>query len=349
MIERTRGNLLEADVEALVNTVNTVGVMGKGIALQFKKAFPGNFKVYKKACDGNELEPGKMLVVETGEIPGRAKYIINFPTKRHWRGKSKMEDIESGLRALVEEVRNLQIKSIAVPPLGCGNGGLRWSEVLPRIEAAFEPLTEVRVLVFEPAGSPPPKEMINRTKRPEMTPGRAAVLCLMNRYSVPGYPYRLAMLEIQKLSYFMQAAGQDLRLNFQKHHYGPYAHNLQKVLERIDGHFIQGYGDGGSAPETPIALLADAADEAETFLHENEDAQKRFDKVSALIEGFETPYGMELLSTVHWVATVECPKARDEIDDAIREVHAWNPRKRQLMQPAHIKAAWNHLRQKNWL
>lgn len=347
MIEKTRGNLLEADVEALVNTVNTVGVMGKGIALQFKKAFPENFKVYKKACDAKELEPGQMLVVETGELIGTAKYVINFPTKRHWRGKSKMEDIESGLAALVDEVRNRKIKSIAVPPLGCGNGGLRWSEVLPRIEQAFDALPEVRVLVFEPAGSPKPRKMINRTTRPDMTPGRAAVLCLMNRYSVPGYPYRLAMLEIQKLAYFMQVAGQELKLQFQKHHYGPYAHNLQKVLERIDGHFIEGYGDGSSAPDTPITLLADAANEAEEFLHSSEDVQKRFDDVSALIEGFETPYGMELLSTVHWVAT-ECPEARTDVDAAIGEVHAWNARKRQMMQPGHIHAAWNRLRQYSW-
>ena len=210
-------------------------------------------------------------------------------------------------------------------------------------------LPDVRVLVFEPAGAPTPRKMINRTTRPDMTPGRAAVLCLMNRYSVPGYPYRLAMLEIQKLAYFMQAAGQELKLQFQKHHYGPYAHNLQKVLERIDGHFIEGYGDGSSAPDTPLTLLADAADEAEAFLHASQDAQKRFNDVSTLIEGFETPYGMELLSTVHWVATVECPEARTDVNAAIREVHAWNPRKQQLMQPGHIHAAWNRLRQHGWI
>lgn len=351
MIERTRGNLLEADVEALVNTVNTVGVMGKGIALQFKKAFPENFKAYKKACDTDELQPGKMLVVETHELPGVAKYIINFPTKRHWRGKSKMEDIESGLTALVDEVRNYQIKSIAVPPLGCGNGGLRWSEVLPRIEVAFESVPDVRVLVFEPAGAPAPRKMLDRTKRPEMTPGRAAVLCLMNRYSVPGYVYRLSMLEIQKLAYFMQEAGQGLKLNFTKHYYGPYADNLRKVLERIDGHFIEGYGDGvgTNSPETPITLLADAAEEAETFLHGNEEAQQHFDEVASLIEGYETPYGMELLSSVHWVAKVECPEARNDVNAAIREVHAWNPRKRQLMQSVHIRAAWDTLHKKSWL
>lgn len=350
MIEKTTGNLLEADVEALINTVNTVGVMGKGIALQFKKAFPENFKAYKKACDAKELEPGQMLVVETHELPGTAKYIINFPTKRHWRGKSKMEDIDSGLVALVQEIKKRNITSVAVPPLGCGNGGLRWSEVFPRIEAAFAGLPDVRVLVFEPAGAPSPRKMLNRTERPNMTPGRAAVLCLMNRYSVPGYVYRLSMLEIQKLAYFMQVSGQALRLKFQKHHYGPYADNLRKVLERIDGHYIEGYGDGDgtNSPETPITLLADAADEAESFLEKDEETQERFAQVSKLIEGFETPYGMELLATVHWVAS-ENPKAREDVSEAVRDVHAWNARKRDLMQPAHIETAWNVLRKNDWL
>lgn len=262
-----------------------------------------------------------------------------------------MEDIESGLEALVAEVRDRGIKSIAVPPLGCGNGGLKWSEVLPRIERAFAFLPDVQVLVFEPSGAPAPRKMIDRTKRPAMTPGRAAVLCLMNRYSVSGYIYRLSMIEIQKLAYFMQAAGQPLRLNFVKHYYGPYADNLRKVLEKIDGHFIEGYGDGDgtNSPETPITLLADAADEAEAFLQKDEETQSRFDQVSKLIEGFETPYGMELLATVHWVATQECAAARSDVDIAIREVHNWNPRKRQIMQPAHIVSAWSILNQKNWL
>jgi len=232
MIERTRGNLLEADAEALVNTVNTVGVMGKGIALQFKKAFPENFKAYRKACDAKELQPGTMLVVESRELTGNPRFIINFPTKRHWRGKSKMEDIESGLAALVEEIQNRGIQSVAVPPLGCGNGGLCWSDVLPRIESAFAELPGIRVLVYDPAGAPLLHGMMDRTKRPKMTDGRAAVLCLMNRYLVPGYMYRLSMLEVQKLAYFMQVAGQDLKLRFQKHHYGPYADNLRKVMEQ---------------------------------------------------------------------------------------------------------------------
>lgn len=349
MIELTRGNLLEADTEAIVNTVNTVGVMGKGIALQFKKAFPENFRIYEKACAKKEVVPGKMLVVDNRELTG-PRYIINFPTKRHWRGKSKMEDIESGLRALVQEVKTRDINSIALPPLGCGNGGLRWSEVLPRITAAFAELPNVRVLVFEPAGAPSPRRIIDRTKRPNMTISRAAVLCLMNRYLVPGYPYRLSMLEIQKLAYFMQTAGETLKLNFQKHHYGPYADNLRKSLVHMEGHFIEGYGDGvgTNAPDTPITLLADAADEAEEFVKHDAETQRRFQAVADLIEGYETPYGMELLSTVHWVVTKELGPDNATLDNIVAQVNAWNTRKSQLMTRPHLEAAWSTLERKHW-
>jgi uncharacterized protein YwgA len=193
--------------------------------------------------------------------------------------------------------------------------------------------------------------MIDRTTRPKMTSGRAAVLCLMNRYLVPGYPYRLSMLEIQKLAYFMQSAGAELRLKFQKHHYGPYADNLRKVLERIDGHFIEGYGDGvgTNSPETPITLLADAAAEAEAYLKYDAEMQKRFDAVSDLIEGYETPYGMELLSTVHWVVSKEMEAAEATVDQVVSCVCAWNARKSRVMTSPHIAAAWSTLQRKHWI
>lgn len=142
-----------ADAEALVNTVNCVGYMGKGVALQFKKAFPGNFAAYQKACRAQQVQPGRMFVFETGSMLN-PRYIINFPTKRHWRGKSRYADIEAGLCALVSEVRNLAIRSIALPPLGCGLGGLDWKRVRPMIEAAFAGAPDVRVMLFAPAGAP---------------------------------------------------------------------------------------------------------------------------------------------------------------------------------------------------
>lgn len=184
-----------------------------------------------------------------------------------------------------------------------------------------------------------------------MTAGRAAVLCLMSRYLVPGYIYRLSMLEIQKLAYFMQSAGQALKLNFEKSHFGPYADNLRIVLEKIDGHFIEGYGDGvgTNKPETPITLLADAASEAEDYLASQDEVQERFSLVADLIEGYETPYGMELLSSVHWVATRENPAACSDPEVATKEVQAWNQRKYKLLQPEHIRAAWQTLHEKGWL
>ena len=147
-----------------------------------------------------------MHVVDLGEF-ARPRYVINFPTKRHWRAKSNPSDIDAGLLALVEEVSRRGIRSLAVPPLGCGNGGLRWQDVRPRIEAAFAALPAVDVLLFPPGETPAPEAMPDRTKRPKMTAGRAALLGVMSRYQVPGYEYRLSLLETQKLAYFLQGAG----------------------------------------------------------------------------------------------------------------------------------------------
>ena len=150
MIELRRGNILSADVEALVNPVNCVGVMGKGLALELKRAFPEVFRVYQRACRAGEMRPGHMHVVETGNATG-PRLVIHFPTKRDWRDDSRIDDIESGLKALVSEVSRRHLRSIAVPALGCGLGGLDWEAVRPLIEKALAPLDSLKALVFEPA------------------------------------------------------------------------------------------------------------------------------------------------------------------------------------------------------
>ena len=253
MIETVRGNILQADAEALVNTVNCVGVMGRGIALQFKKEFPENFEAYKSACDRKELQPGRMLVVTLNQMQP-PRYIINFPTKRHWRGKSRIEDIESGLASLVKEVRERHIQSIAIPPLGCGLGGLDWGVVRPMIEQAFEPLADVGVLLYEPAGAPAAEKMATTKDTPNMTVGRASLLGLMRRYLSAVMDPQISLLEIHKLMYFMQEAGEPLSLRFAKGHYGPYAENLRHVLNLIEGHFISGYGDAEDDPTRQIEM-----------------------------------------------------------------------------------------------
>ena len=166
MIKHTSGNLLESDAEALVNTVNCVGVMGKGIALQFKQAFSENFKAYAKACKAGEVRTGNMFIFGTGNM-FNPKYIVNFPTKRHWKAKSRLDDIESGLADLIIQVEKLKITSIAIPPLGAGLGGLRWRDVRQKIYDAFEDHS-VQVLLYEPKGSPKADKIKISTKKPNM-------------------------------------------------------------------------------------------------------------------------------------------------------------------------------------
>jgi len=341
MITYRHGNLLQSDAEALVNTVNCVGVMGKGIALQFKQAFPANFNAYQKACKAEAVQPGKMLVVDTGNMIN-PRWIINFPTKTHWRAPSQISYIEQGLADLVRVIRENHIQSIALPPLGCGNGGLDWQQVQPLIEAALADLPDVEVLIYPPQQPPAADSMPVATQPPKMTRARALFIKLIEQYCLPGY--RLSLLEIQKLSYFLQVAGEPLKLDFKAHFYGPYAENLNHVLQRIEGHFIRGYGDRSKDAE--IQLQPDAVALADEFLQHDADADQRLARIKALIEGFETPYGMELLATVHWVQR-ENPTADDA--EIVHQVHQWSRRKQALMRDAHILKALSRLRAYGWI
>ena len=344
MIQLEQGDILRADAEALVNTVNCVGVMGRGVALQFRKAFPENFNEYKASCDREELQPGRMLVHDLGRLVN-PRYIINFPTKRHWKGKSRLEYVEAGLSALVEEVSKRGIRSLALPPLGCGLGGLDWKDVRPRIERAFREFFDVRVLLFEPKGTPEPEKMVKEKAVPKMTKGRASLLGLMRRYLAAVMDPVVSLLEIHKLLYFMQEAGEDLRLRYKKGLYGPYAENLRHVLSRIEGHFVIGYGAGDDRPDTQIEALPGVSEQAERYLATHPETRDRFDRVADLINGFETPFGMELLSTVHWVASRE---GSTNIDHVIEKTYAWNDRKR-IFTESHIGTAWSVLDRQGWL
>lgn len=341
MLTLMRDNLLAAPAEALVNTVNTVGIMGKGIALQFKQAFPDNFAAYHAACRRNEVRPGHMFVVQTNQLVG-PRLIINFPTKRHWKGKSRIEDIDSGLVDLARVVREYDIRSIAIPPLGCGFGGLDWNDVRPRIEATFEQCPNVHVFLYEPKGAPDADTMPIGTSMPNMTPARAALIGLMAQYVEPGY--RLTMLEIQKLAYLLQVAGENLHLHFDKEQYGPYSETIHHVLQRLEGHLIRGYGDRSDGAR--ITLLEGADEAARERLDEHHETLDRFDRVAELIEGFETPRGLELLTTVQWIRSHE-PDIADNPDQIVQHVHSWNAHKRTF--PQHqIHSALKRLQEQGW-
>ena len=348
----TSGDLLKAEADAIVNTVNCVGVMGKGIALQFKQKWPDNYKAYKKACDAKLVHPGRMFVYDLGRLAGRPYFIINFPTKDHWRGKSELSFIKDGLKDLVRAVRELGIRSIAIPPLGCGNGGLAWEQVRPLIEQAFVPFTDsVKVLTYAPAGAPRAATMEIRTDKPRMTTGRAILIKLIALYRE--LEYSLSKVEVQKLCYLAQCAGQPLKLDFEKNQFGPYATNLRHVLTHIDGHYVQGVGDHDKA-ETELTLLPGAVEDADRFLLVHPDALRRMEHVGQLIEGFETPYGMELLATVHWVATRQCEG--QGLECVMRGIHNWEPtqpewnnRKKALMTQPQVRIALDRLTSGGWL
>lgn len=345
MIAVMHGDLLKQDdVDAIVNTVNCVGIMGKGIALQFKNKWPSNFTAYAAACKAGSVRLGRMFIHDLGGLL-KPHYIVNFPTKEHWRGASKIEFIGTGLVDLVAQVRRLHIRSIAIPPLGCGNGGLKWSDVRPLIVNAFEDLPNVEVRLFEPKGAPDPKSMEVRTKRPRMTPGRAAIVQVLDTYR--GLNYGLSKIEVQKLAYFLQEAGEPLDLRFEKHDFGPYSDRLRHVLNTMEGHYIRGVGDG--VVEAEIEPTEEASKEAEAFIAQQgrQEVAERVSRVGRLIDGYQSPYGMELLASVHWVAAHE--RSINTVDRAVAAIQDWNERKRVLLKPVHVASAWHRLDTEGWL
>jgi O-acetyl-ADP-ribose deacetylase (regulator of RNase III) len=345
MIEQGRGNLLTADVDALINTVNTVGVMGKGIALQFKRAYPANYEAYRAACRRDEVRLGSMFVFDTA-IKGPRRYVINFPTKGHWKENSSLAGVEAGLADLVRVVEELGITSVAIPALGCGNGGLAWRDVLPLIERACSRMPEVRAVVFSPAGAPPPEAMPNVTPRPPMTRLRALLVVAIGRYLERANSHEarrgISELEIQKLVYFLQVLGVPYRHTFTRGYYGPYALDVSHGLDALEGHYLTGLGDRSARVTEllPVSLLPGAMQEAASVVTDTDDVT-RLDRLLDLVDGFETPYSLELLATVHYAATH--PPASREAVVVGQRVADWSLRKARLFTPDHVTIAMAQL------
>jgi O-acetyl-ADP-ribose deacetylase (regulator of RNase III) len=300
-----QGNLLDAPTEALVNTVNTVGVMGKGIALMFKEAFPENFRAYEEACKRKEIRVGHMFVTENLSLDG-PRWIVNFPTKKHWRQPSKLEWVIEGLQDLRRVVQERGIRSIALPPLGCGNGGLEWRDVRPEIERALDPLEGVDVLVFEPTSQY--QNVAKRAGVTKLTPARALVAEMIRRYWVLGV--ECTYLEVQKLCWFLertiQKAGLEdpLDLRFKADKYGPYSDRLRHLLNGLDGSYLhcdKRLSDAG--PSDTIWFDEKRRLYLDVYLKQDSAQPLRLilDKTAQWIDGFETPLGMELLATVDWL------------------------------------------------
>lgn len=344
MIQTKFGDILAADAEAIVNTVNCVGVMGKGIALQFKLKYPENYRFYKATCDQGRMIMGKVLVFKN-ESTSNPKYIINFPTKRHWKGTSIIEDISKGLDSLIKEITQLKIKSIAIPALGSGLGGLDWQQVKSIIIDAFSSLPDVNVLLYEPHYSPSVESIEVNTQKPRITLTKALLIKLMQTYQALGYSHTL--LEIQKLMYFINVSlSNELKFNFIKSKYGPYTNSINHLLQDMENHYTRGFGD--RVQKSEVRLLDNAIEEADIFLSRKVECLENIKRIKRLVDGFETPFGMELLSTVHWVATKECAINLTN-DEIIKKIHQWNSRKAKLFQPHHLNIAITRLREEQWI
>lgn len=348
MINEVQGNLLHAPVEALVNTVNTEGVMGKGLALEFKKTYPEMFRDYAAAAKRGELKLGAMHVWSTGLLDG-PQLIINFPTKGHWRSKSRVADITIGLQDLTRLIHEYGITSIAIPPLGCGNGGLDWEIVRPRIYEAFRLLPDVDVRIYPPSFSPNAQPLPSKKRERTMTPHRAALVSLCNSY-IRKSLHDISLIEIQKLVYFLQLSGEELNLQFEPNRYGPYADRLRHVLRDIEGEFLVGYGNESERAidaKPLLSVLPNAVPLASRILENNIDTTDRIKRILELADGYESPYGLELLATVHWVATHN-PNIRTD-DDIASLVANWSPRKAQMFTKGHVNHALATLRNQHWL
>ncbi len=267
------------------------------------------------------------------------------------RGKCKLalfpriyQAAESENTLFFDPLSNNNNMNTTAMELGSGLGGLQWSRVKAMIESVFQNMPDVQVKLFEPKGSPDAKDMPVGTARPKMTVARALLIKLMKQYA--RFAYRLTLLEIQKLAYFLQESGMDLKLRYVKHLYGPYAHNLNKVLEILEGHHIRGYGDT-QKPDVEITLLPDADKAADHFLRNNPKAVGHIERVADLVDGFETPYGMEMLASVHWTAIHDGEVS--DAETAIAAMAEWNDRKRSLFKPANIRLAWERLRAEGWV
>jgi O-acetyl-ADP-ribose deacetylase (regulator of RNase III)/uncharacterized protein YwgA len=340
MIKYVTGNLLSAEVEALVNTVNTVGVMGKGIALQFKESYTENYKIYHKACKANEVITGKMLVTATNKFSG-PQYIINFPTKTDWRKPSEYSYIEEGLKDLVKVISGLKLNSIAIPPLGCGNGGLNWDQVKIMMESALSQLPDVEVLIFQPDDNV--KQLLKQQeskKEVKLTAARAMLLYSLFYYEGSGEP--ASVFVANKLAYFIQRSGENLKLKFTAHHYGPYSPQVEHVLYALNGKYLKGLEQREAKPFEPLIMNYETLDEVKSWVSQQltPDQRQRLQSVLKLVDGFQSALSLEILATVDFLSKENPSLTIDEIYSKIEE---WSERKKQLIKKEYVSIAKDHL------
>jgi len=337
MIQYITGNILDSSAEALINTVNTDGVMGKGIALQFKKAFPNNFKAYAKACKDNEVDIGRLFVYKDSNFDSGDKIIINFPTKKSWRKPSEYSYIEAGLDDLINVINHYHIKSIALPPLGAGNGGLEWERVKKIISQKLQNL-DINIFVYEPTQEI--KEHL-KSERVKLTDARALLLYVL--YDLVRNGEYVSEFSSEKVCYFLQRFGAKkyFKLEFEPNFYGPYSGKVRFVLNALNGSYLMGYSDMNKKPFEPLTLISDGYETVKTHVESNPVLHKIAQNTITFLNGFYSDFALELLSSIDYVAI-----KNETFNNSIitRKLEEWSDRKRSLIcNPNYINISLNHI------
>lgn len=337
MITYLSGNILESKTQALVNTVNTEGVMGKGIALQFKKAFPSNFKAYAEACKQGDIEVGKLFVTRDSNLNTGEKIIINFPTKKQWRKPSEYAFIEDGLDDLVRVVAEYDIRSIAIPPLGAGNGGLEWEKVKRIITAKLSHL-DIDILVYEPTTQI--KEHLKK-ERVKLTDARALLLYVL--YDLVKNGEYVSEFSCEKICYFLQRFGAKkyLRLDFQPNFYGPYSGKVRHLLYALNGSYIMGYSGMDKKPFEPLTLVADGYQTVQSYIENKPELFEIAQKTMRFLEGFYSDFALELLSSIDHVVNSQQTFEKQTVKSYLDR---WSERKRTIISnERYIDVSLKHL------
>lgn len=344
MIELTKGNLLASSDGVMVNTVNTVGVMGKGIALQFKDEFPHNYAVYVDACRKSELYPGTLLIVKDQSSRYGEKIIVNFPTKVHWRDPSKYEYIQRGLVALREFIISNKVESISIPPLGCGNGGLDWSKVKPMITEMLSGLDTV-IHLYEPSADV--ARVLKAAAAPigdvKLTPARAMIMYALFFYETLGEQANL--FAANKLVYFMQRLHEPAfsKYEFKPAHFGPYSYQVGKALHQLNGKYLTGLEQMSLRAFDPITLQYGTWEEIKQYVTWTlpRKSRERLEQLVKLVSGFQSTLSLEVLATVDYIRK---DNPGISLEDTVQKVWAWSDRKKALFKERYIRIAYEHLK-----
>jgi Predicted phosphatase homologous to the C-terminal domain of histone macroH2A1 len=342
MIQYITGNILDSNAQALVNTVNTIGIMGKGIALQFRKAYPNNYKAYEKACKNNDIRVGKMFVTLDSNITSGEKLIINFPTKTDWRKPSEYKYIEEGLENLVEIINSKQIRSIAIPPLGAGNGGLKWEKVKKIMEQKLAHL-DVDIYVYEPTLQIQEHLIKERVK---LTDARALLLYVL--YDLVKNGEYVSEFSSEKICYFLQKFGAKkyFKLEFEPNFYGPYSGKVRFILNAINGSYLMGYSDMNKKPFEPLTLVSDAYETIKNHVESNNELLEIANKTIIFLRGFYSDFALELLSSIDYISTKENTLDKQIISLGLEK---WSDRKRSLFSnPKYLEVSLKHLQSANF-